>query len=124
MRAATGGPLTGRYRHKMHLMLTWVDRLMRHPVILDAAEDVLGPDILCWNTNFFIKEACSSDYISWRQDATYWGLGGSDVMSVWIALSPSRVESGCMRVIPGSHARQLRHIDTSDPTTWWHGVSK
>ena len=51
-----GGPLAGPYRHKMHLLLTWIDEVMRHPVILDVVEQILGPDILCWNTNFFIKE--------------------------------------------------------------------
>ena len=77
--AEHGEPLSGKYRHKMHLLLTWVNELMRHPLILDAVEGILGPDILCWNTNFFIKEAGSPDYISWHQDATYWGLDDSDL---------------------------------------------
>jgi len=54
---ATGGPLAGNMRHKVHLLFTWANELARHPAILDAVEDVIGPDILCWSTNFFIKEA-------------------------------------------------------------------
>ena len=36
--------------------------MVRHPKILDAIEDLLGPDILCWNTSFFIKEAARSRF--------------------------------------------------------------
>jgi hypothetical protein len=53
--AKTGAPLQGNWRHKAHLLFTWVDELVHHPKILDAAEDVLGPNLLCWTTNFFIK---------------------------------------------------------------------
>lgn len=48
-----GGPLRGIYRIKPHLLLTWLADLVRHPAILDAVEDVIGPDILCWNASFF-----------------------------------------------------------------------
>jgi hypothetical protein len=57
--AKTGKPLQGNWRHKMHLLFTWADELVHHPKVLDAVEDVIGPDILCWTTNFFIKEANS-----------------------------------------------------------------
>src|SRR5579864_7130028 len=55
--AGMGGPLRGDIRHKAHLLFPFLADLIRHPKILDAIEDVLGPDILCWNTNFFVKEA-------------------------------------------------------------------
>ena len=35
---------------------------MRHEKILDAVEDLIGPDILCWNTFFWIKEPLSEDF--------------------------------------------------------------
>src|SRR5690348_16149073 len=54
--AAMGGPLAGPYRHKTHLLFEWLDALIRHPVLRDAAEAVLGTsDILVWSTSFFIK---------------------------------------------------------------------
>ena len=81
-----GGPLSGNFRHKMHLLLVWVDELMRTPTLLDAVESILGPDILCWNSNFFIKEAHSPDYVSWHQDATYWGLGTENVVSACVSV--------------------------------------
>jgi len=55
--AGMGGPLRGDLRHKTHLLFPFLADLVRHPKILDAIEDLLGPDILCWSSNFFIKEA-------------------------------------------------------------------
>ena len=53
---AGAGPLTGKLRQKSHLLFTWLNELIRHERILDAVEDIVGPDILCWGTSFFIKE--------------------------------------------------------------------
>ena len=55
--AESGGPIKGEMRHRSHVLFTWINEMVRHPKILDAMEDLLGPNILCWNTSFFIKEA-------------------------------------------------------------------
>ncbi len=110
-----GGPLRGVYRIKPHLLLTWLAELVRHPAILDAVEDVIGPDILCWNTSFFTKEARSPGFVSWHQDATYWGLSEPDVVTAWVAFTESTPANGNMRVIPGSHRTQVPHVDTFHP---------
>jgi ectoine hydroxylase-related dioxygenase (phytanoyl-CoA dioxygenase family) len=111
--AKAGQPLQGNWRHKSHLLFTWVDELVHHPRILDAVEDVIGPDILCWTTNFFIKEANSPGFVSWHQDSTYWGLDPDDVITAWVALTEVTPENGYMQVIPRSHTvDQLPHVDT------------
>src|SRR5262245_42877309 len=84
-----GGPLRGVYRIKPHLLFTWLADLVRHPAILDAVEDILGPDLLCWNSSFFTKEARSPGFVSWHQDATYWGLSEPDVLTAWVAFTES-----------------------------------
>ena len=113
--AGMGGPLRGDLRHKGHLLFPFLADLIRHPAILDAIEDVLGPDILCWNTNFFIKEAETPSFVSWHQDSTYWGLSSPDVATAWVALTPSNLDNGAMAVIPNSHtADQIPHRDTFD----------
>jgi len=110
--ARDGKPLAGNLRHKSHLLFPWMWDLVHHPAILDPVESVIGPDILCWSTTFFIKEAKDPGYVSWHQDSTYWGLSTPDVITAWVALSPATVESGAMRVIPGSHGEQVSHRDT------------
>ncbi len=111
--AQAGKPLQGNFRHKTHLLFTWADALVHHPAILDAVEDVIGPDILCWTTNFFIKEAASPGFVSWHQDSTYWGLDPDDVITAWVAFTEVTAENGYMQFIPGSHKiAQLPHVDT------------
>lgn len=111
--AQLGQPLQGNLRHKVHLLFTWADALVHHPAVLDAVEDAIGPDILCWTTNFFIKEAASPGFVSWHQDSTYWGLDPDEVITAWVALTEVTQESGYMQVIPGSHKiDQLPHVDT------------
>ncbi len=107
-----GQPIGGALRNKSHLLFTWVDDLMRHPKILDVVEDLIGADILCWNTFFWVKEPGSERFVSWHQDLRYWGLDTNDLVSVWLALSPATLDSGCMRVLPGSHEGDLLpHLD-------------
>jgi len=112
--AATGGPLKAAMRHQTHLLFTWADELIRHPAILDRVEELIGPDILCWVTNFFIKEARTDDFVSWHQDATYWGLEPPDrILTAWLALTDVPVESGAMKFLAGSHCQgQVDHTDT------------
>lgn len=102
-----GEPIGGGQRNKAHLLFKWIDDLMRHSTILDAVEDLIGPDLLCWNTFFWNKEAGSDTFVSWHQDLRYWGLDTNDLVTVWLALSPATLESGCMRVLPGSHQGDL-----------------
>ncbi len=110
---AGAGGLKGPLRHKTHLLFTWLDELIRHPRILDAVEDVIGPNILCWGSSFFIKEPRNPGFVSWHQDSTYWGLDPADVITAWIAFSDSNAANGAMRVIPGTHALdQVAHRDT------------
>ena len=113
--AAHGGTLGGGLRQKPHLLLTWLADLVRHPTILDAVEDVLGPNLLVWSSSFFIKEARDPAYVSWHQDATYWGLSEPDVVTAWLALTDATVDNGAMRMVPGSHSEQLAHHDTFAP---------
>jgi hypothetical protein len=109
----TGGPLKGALRHKAHLLFTWLAELVRNNHIVDAIEDLYGPNLLCWTTNFFIKEASNPAFVSWHQDSTYWGLDRPDVVTAWIALTPSNKANGAMGFIPGTHKKdQIPHRDT------------
>ena len=114
LEAREGGKLSHKTNMRPHLLLPWLEELVRHPMILDAVEDVIGPNILAWYSGFFIKGAHDPSFVSWHQDSTYWGLSGPDVVTAWIAFTPSTVQSGCLRVIPGTHGDQLAHKDTFD----------
>ena len=111
--AENDGVLTGSLRFKNHLLFKWLSDLIRSPRILDVVEDIIGPDIMVWSTDWWIKEANSPQFVSWHQDSQYWGLETDKLVTVWVALSPSTIESGCMRVLPGSHlGPDLAHEET------------
>ena len=104
--AIAGKPLQGNWRHKTHLLFTWADRLVHHPKILDAVENLIGPDILCWGTSLRAKAADGKTFAGWHQDTAYAEVKPI-VVIVALALSPSRAENGCIRAIPGSHRGPL-----------------
>ncbi|MDE0279479.1 MAG: phytanoyl-CoA dioxygenase family protein [Gammaproteobacteria bacterium] len=113
--AQNGGPLKGSVRFKSHLLFRWLADLVRLPKLLDAVEDLIGPDILCWTSQWWIKEPHSPQFVSWHQDSRYWGVDTDRLVTAWVALSPATVDSGCMRCIPGSHlGPDLTHEDTWD----------
>lgn len=103
------------YRSKAHTFLTSPLELATHPTILDMVERMIGPDILLYNVTYIIKEPHAPSHVSWHQDLTYWGLSHDDQVSMWLALSPATAESGCMRMIPGSHKHgMVTHETTED----------
>ncbi len=108
-----GNAISGNDRHKAHLLFKWVNEIVNNKNILDVIEDILGPNILCWSSNFFIKEANDNTFVSWHQDSEYWGLEPDDVVTAWLALSDANIKTGPMEVIPKSHKwNNLNHTET------------
>ena len=105
------------YRSKAHTFLTSPLELATHPKVLDLVERMIGPDILLYNVTYIIKEPHSPSHVSWHQDLTFWGLSHDDQVSMWLALSPATEESGCMRMIPGSHKQGRMDHETTDDDT-------
>lgn len=112
--ALVGGPLGLDERHKPHLLFRWAAELVRAPKLLDLMEGLIGPDIPVWDAVLFTKEPHGPEHITWHQDLAYWGLAHDDpVYTAWVALSASTRESGCMRVIPGTHRQPIHaHRDS------------
>ena len=82
------------YRHKPYLLMKSTSEIALNPPLLDAVEDLLGPDILLWDEDYVIKVPRNKKYVSWHQDLTYWGLDGEELVTARVALSPSSPESG------------------------------
>ncbi len=107
--AHEGGVLEGNARNKSHLFLAWLDELVHHPAILDPVEDLIGPDILLYHAQWFVKEPNTPHFVSLHQDSAYWGLERPDALTAWISFTTSGAAQGCMRVIPGTHDVLLAH---------------
>ena len=110
--AEHGGQL-GDLRSQPHLIFKWAAQVVRNQAILDVVAAILGPDVLCWEASFFMKGARAPTYVSWHQDARYWGLWPPRVLTAWLAITPSTKANGAMRVMPGSHHGEIKaHTDT------------
>lgn len=111
--AALGDSLSrspGQFRAKTHLLYTWMDELVRHSRVLDVVESLIGHDILIYHLTCWIKEPGDGSFVTWHQDGTYFNLSSPEHVTSWIALSDSTRESGCMRILPGSHLEgQQKH---------------
>jgi non-haem Fe2+, alpha-ketoglutarate-dependent halogenase len=108
-----GGPLKGALLQKPHLLYPWLADLVFNDTILDAVEAIHGPDLLCWSSTLFVKEARTSAFVSWHQDSTYWGLSRPDVVTAWVAITESNRANGALEVVSCTHdLDQLPHRDT------------
>ncbi len=102
-------------RNNLHLSFSFLDKLVHNKIVVDAMEDLLGPDLALWATVMFIKEPSSEHYVSWHQDATYMGMNANRFATPWISLSTSDRNTGCMTMIPGAHLQEIvNHEDTFD----------
>ena len=100
-------------RNNLHLTFMVLDELAHNQIILDAVDDLIGPEFSLWSSVMFIKNPSTEHFVSWHQDATYMGMSSNNFITPWIALTPSTEEMGCMAMIPGSHKQDiLPHQDT------------
>ena len=112
--ADMGGRFTGIQRSKFYLRYRWVYEIATTPAMLDVAEDLLGPDIMLYHNTSWFKNGGDQGYVTWHQDITYFGHEPTDVLSFWIALTPSTENSGCMQVLPGTHREGPLPLATPD----------
>lgn len=106
-----------RLNAKSHLLYPFLWDLVHDDHILDHVAQILGPDILCWGSSFFSKDAGSSSVVPWHQDGTCWGLDAPKGVTAWLALTPSTPQSGCLRVVPGSHLSAVPHAVRNAPSS-------
>ena len=104
-----------KLKTKSHLLCPWVVEIARHPRLLDAYEDLIGPDILCYSMAFRNKNADGRTVAGWHQDTRYLPIEPILVIGA-LALSECSVEHGCLKVIPESHKGEiLPHGEAADP---------
>lgn len=110
-----GGRPTAQQKGDCHLYVKWICDLATRRAVLDAVEDIVGPDILIHSSTIFTKYAQDKKFVSWHQDSHYWGLSEPRLVSAWIALTDSTVDNGCLRVLPGTHTRAFEHLEEPQP---------
>jgi non-heme Fe2+,alpha-ketoglutarate-dependent halogenase len=97
-----------------------IDLLSEHiikPEIVDRLASLLGPNLLCWRSEFFPKFP-GDEGTDWHQAATFAHASGSPqilwpsedgrpafggTVTVWTAFTHSTLENGCLQLMPGTH---------------------
>ncbi|MGF1430812.1 phytanoyl-CoA dioxygenase family protein [Kitasatospora sp. LaBMicrA B282] len=108
--AGRGGASPVPFIESRHLDSALVQRLCSHPVLLAAARQLYGEDLLLWRSTFIAKADGGPEF-QWHQDwggvyapGEEYGLEPPLHFSFWIAISDVTEESGCVRFIPGTRA--------------------
>ena len=100
---------------KAHLLFKWTIELATTPTLLDAIEDLIGPNIMLTTSAVWAKDACDPAFVTWHQDSAYYGYDPMDVYGAWIGVTDSFSENGCLRYLPGGHLKPtMPHIETDD----------
>lgn len=114
LEASRAGRIPPALNAKVHLLVPWLWDMVHEPAIVDAVEDLLGPDLLCWGTSFIAKNGPDARHVTWHQDATHWNLTEPRAVTAWVAFTPSTRANGCVRMLPGSNRQALPHRDSGD----------
>jgi len=98
-----------------HLDSTFLADHICRPEIVDRVTSVLGPDVLCWRSEFFPKYP-GDEGTDWHQADTFAFASGKPqivwpaearefggTITVWTAFTPATEETGCLQFIPGTH---------------------
>jgi non-haem Fe2+, alpha-ketoglutarate-dependent halogenase len=100
-----------------HLDIPELGHHVTRPQIVDRVASLIGPDLLCWRTEFFTKRRGEAA-TGWHQVETY-AVGGGPAMltpterragvptemTVWTTLTEATREMSCLKFLPGSHKR-------------------
>lgn len=102
LKTALGTQADSQRFRNLHFFHPWAMAMATHSQVLDAVEDVIGPNILVHGTGLFWKLPQDPGYVPWHQDGYNANLS-EQYVTAWVALSDSSIDNGCLRVVRGSH---------------------
>lgn len=88
--------------HFPHKLAEGLRELLHQPEVVKALTRVIGPNVKCMQSMFFVKHAGRPGQ-AWHQDEAFIPTTDRSLTGVWIALDRATIENGCLWVIPGSH---------------------
>ncbi len=91
----------------------WI-RLVSDDRLLDIAERFIGPDIALFAAHYICKTPRTGKPVLWHQDGGFWPLEPMEVVTLWLAVTESDPDNGCLKVIPGTHRMQLEEMRERD----------
>jgi len=88
-----------------HRYSEWIYRICAHPRVVSGLQQILGPDVLLWASEFYVKYPGDWRVVPWHQDGAFWECAIKPTRGVTVFMPFFDVdrENACMQVIPGSH---------------------
>jgi hypothetical protein len=99
-----------------HASSSVIHQAILHEPMLNAIENWIGPDFVCWGSSLLCKWPHSPCRVNWHQDAGYWPLHPAATVTAWIALDDATPQNGCLAVVPGSHSDGALPFEELTPT--------
>jgi non-heme Fe2+,alpha-ketoglutarate-dependent halogenase len=108
--------VTNLSSYDRHIDVEFLAQHITRPEIVDRVASILGPDVLCWRSEFFPKYP-GDEGTDWHQADNFSNVAGSKhpqivwpedaefggTITVWTAFTDASIEMGCLQFIPGSH---------------------
>lgn len=103
-----------KMNYDRHLDIPALSDIVSHPDIVRRVQSLLGPDILCWRTEWFPKYP-GNEATAWHQAESFVAFegesklvptrphDGSWELTVWFAFTEASRDVGCLKVIPKTH---------------------
>lgn len=107
--------VTNIANYDRHLDDDFLAEHIARPEIVGRVSSILGPDVLCWRTEFFPKYP-GDEGTDWHQADTFANASGTPqivwpehkefggTITVWTAFTDATVSNGCLQFIPGTQS--------------------
>lgn len=112
----SGAPFpNSKLNYDRHLDLPALSEMISHPRVVHRISSILGPDVLCWRTEWFPKYP-GDEGTDWHQAESFVEFEGTEKLvptaaeegqpwelTAWVAMTEATRQNGCLKVMPGSH---------------------
>lgn len=111
------GSVTNISNYDRHFDVEFLAHHVCNPRIVGKLVSILGPDVMCWRTEFFPKYP-GDEGTDWHQADTFANASGKPqilwpgesaaafgkgTITVWTAFTDATLENGCLQLMPGTH---------------------
>ncbi|KTR97197.1 phytanoyl-CoA dioxygenase family protein [Pantoea dispersa] len=85
-------------------------KIISSPELVNIANELLGDNIAHFYSRYFAKKPDTGREVPWHQDGAYYPLDPIRLCTLWLSLTDSTPENGCLKVIPGTHKYDLHAL--------------
>jgi phytanoyl-CoA hydroxylase len=117
-----GQPATLKQLQRMFEHDEWFQRFFFSDRFVKLAETLMGDAVVGKNLQWFNKQPGVSLPTPPHQDGFYFMLEPNEAVTMWLALDEVDEANGCVRYVPGSHRRGLRHHERTDTLGFSQGI--